>query len=382
MTERGNMAGSATLTERIISDFSEIERLWAIGPALHGAPQSFAWIDCWHRCVNTDCFVAGIFDAERPVLLLPLEVIRQKGMTIARYPGGSHANGNFPWLAAARSSAVNRKALDRLIAAICKARPDIDALALTRQLDAVDDIDNPLFTLGQKRNPNPVLMVSLDGGFDAVLNRTNRRRRLKKHRQHERRYQEAGGWCIEQPQTQDESDRVLDLYFAMKAGRFRQMGISDPFASKAVQTFFKALYGQALTAPAPICELRFLEVGGIIRSIVGKNLTATGPTAEFAAIADDDMVHASPGEFLFFEDIKRCCNAGYAVYSFGVGDEPYKRDWCDIELEIFDTVLPLSAKGRLFGALQSLRSAVASTIKRNPRLWRLAKRIRARLARR
>ncbi|MBA8838449.1 GNAT family N-acetyltransferase [Ochrobactrum sp. RH2CCR150] len=382
MTERGKIAGSATLTERIISDFSEIERLWATVPALHGAPQSFDWIDCWHRCVNSDCFVAGIFDADRPVFLLPLEVIRQNGMRIARYPGGNHANGNFPWLNRAQASSVSRKALERLVAIIRKERPDIDALSLTRQLEAVDDIDNPLFALGQKRNPNPVLMVALDGGFDAVLDRTNRRRRLKKHRQHERRYEEAGGWRIEKPRTRAESDQVLDLYFAMKAGRFRQMGITDPFADKAVQTFFKALYGQALAAPAPLCELRFLEVGGIIRSIVGKNLTDSGPTAEFAAIADDDMAHASPGEFLFFEDIKRCCDAGYAAYSFGVGDEPYKRDWCDIELEIFDTVLPLSAKGRLFVALQSTRSAIASTIKRNPRLWRLAKRIRAKLARR
>lgn len=375
------MAGSATLTARIISDFSEIGRLWTHGDALHGAPQSFAWIDCWHRYVNADCFVAGIFDADCPILLLPLEVVRQNGMKIARYPGGNHANGNFPWLKRAQAPAVSPKALERLVATIRKARPDIDALSLTRQLEAVDDIDNPLFALGQKRNPNPVLMVSLDGGFDAVLDRTNRRRRLKKHRQHERRYEEAGGWRIEKPQTPEESDRVLDLFFAMKAGRFRQMGIRDPFADKAVQAFFKALYGQALMERAPVCELRFLEVGGIIRSIVGKNLTVNGPTAEFAAIADDDMASASPGEFLFFEDIKRCCEAGYAVYSFGVGDEPYKRDWCDIELEIFDTVLPLSAKGRLFVALQSVRSSVASTIKRNPRLWRLAKRIRAKLAR-
>ncbi|MCK1978030.1 GNAT family N-acetyltransferase, partial [Jeotgalicoccus huakuii] len=88
-------------------------------------------------------------------------------------------------------------------------------------------------------NPNPVLAVSLNGGFDAVLDRANRKRKLKKHRQHDRRYEESGGWRIDAPQSPAESEKVLDLFFTMKARRFRQMGISDPFADEKVRHFFK-----------------------------------------------------------------------------------------------------------------------------------------------
>ncbi|MEJ5018974.1 GNAT family N-acetyltransferase [Ochrobactrum vermis] len=374
------MAGK--VAARILTNFSEIGELWETGAAIHGAPQSLAWIDNWRAIVNADSFVVGLFDGDGPILLVPLEVISHNGAKIARYPGGSHANCNFPWLMKDRGADIERSAVRLLIDAIRKGRLDIDALSLTRQLAQLQGAVNPLLALGKVPNPNPVLSASLGGGFDAVLDRGNRKRKLKKHRQHSRRYEECGGWRIAGPQNRAESDAILDLYFAMKAQRFRQMGIRDPFGDGNVRNFFKVFFGDGVAKGQDVSELRFLEVGGTIRSIIGKLFSYTGPTVEFAAIAEDELMTASPGEFLFFEDIRRSCDDGRPIYSFGIGDEPYKREWCDIELKIYDTLVPLSAKGKLFTALQSARNAVAGSLKRNPRLWSLAKTLRSRFAKR
>lgn len=373
---------ASVVAARILTDFSEIGQIWNDTGAIHGAPQSLAWIDNWHAIVNADSFVVGLFDADSPMLLLPLEVVSQNRAKIARYPGGSHANCNFPWLRKECGDALDEDAVVQLTKFIRKARPDIDALSLTRQLSELQGVTNPLLALGKKPNPNPVLAASLRGGFDVVLDRANRKRKLKKHRQHSRRYEESGGWRVSRPQNQAETDNILDLYFAMKAVRFRKMGIRNPFADANVRVFFKAFFGEGLASGQELNELRFLEVGGTVRSIIGKLFGQTGPTVEFAAIAEDELMTASPGEFLFFEDISRSCDEGRSIYSFGIGDEPYKREWCDIELMIYDTLIPLSTKGKLFTALQATRNAIARSLKRNPHLWRLAKTLRSRFAKR
>ncbi len=319
---------------------------------------------------------------DAPALLLPLEVAASGGARVARFPGGNHANGNFPWLAREWAEAVDRAALDGLVAAIRRARPDVAALSLTRQRAALGGLANPLLLLGKALNPNPALAVSLGGGFEAALAHGNAKRKLKKHRQHGRRYEEAGGWRVTGPETPEQSDAMLDVFFHIKAQRFRTLGIDDPFADAGVQAFFRACFGPDAGRAAPEFELRALEVGGEIRSVIGKVFSPEGPTVEFGAIREDALASASPGEFLFFEDIARSCDQGHAVYSFGIGDEPYKREWCDREEALYDTALPLSARGRLFVGLHGARNALAGAVKRNPRLWRLAKGLRRRLSRR
>ena len=56
-----------------------------------------------------------------------------------------------------------------IAAAIRRARPDIDMLALERLLPDLDGTPNPLLALPHLPSPNLSLAVDLDGGFDALL---------------------------------------------------------------------------------------------------------------------------------------------------------------------------------------------------------------------
>lgn len=370
----------ACLTPHIIADYAELCALWSSCDALYGNAQSFDWINTWLDHVNTDSFVAVLCMGDVPVLMAPLEPVIVSGTHILRYPGGTHANCNFPWLNRSLAHTIDDASVYALVVAIGDAKPETDVISLTRQLPSLSGFSNPLLRLKSEKNHNPVLTASLDAGFDAVLKHGNAKRKLKKHRQHERRYNENGGWRIYTPGSRGESDQILDIFFTLKAHRFRQMGINNPFADSAIQAFFKELFGNAIGRDKREFELKALEVDGKTRSIIGKVFSENGPTVEFNAIADDELVTASPGEFLFFEDIKGICDTGLSHYSFGIGDEPYKREWCDIEACVYDTIIPLTLKGRAFTVLQSARKKLAAKIKGNPRLWQLVKRLRSKVA--
>jgi CelD/BcsL family acetyltransferase involved in cellulose biosynthesis len=368
------------LSPRILSDVNT-----TLGPLdpmpegfVAGLPQSAPFVRNWQAHVNGDCFVAALYDGEAAALLLPLEVIKSGAVRFARFPGGTHANGNFPILS--RRAAVGPEDIRLLMRAIRAARPDLDALLLSRQLQSLGGLNNPLLNLTTAPNPNPILSASLGCGFEGVLERSNPKRKRKKHRQHGRRYEEAGGHRIVTASSPDQIRAMLDRFFALKAERFARTGIHDVFADEGVQAFFHALFGEAAGKTPRTFELKALEVGGIIRALIGKSYWMGDLTVEFGAIAEDDLVSASPGEFLFFEDIAQSCEEGIRVYSFGIGDEPYKRDWCDVAEPLYDSMAGFTLKGRAQVAAYRIRNAAAASIKNNARVWSLVKKLRARMS--
>jgi CelD/BcsL family acetyltransferase involved in cellulose biosynthesis len=101
---------------------------------------------------------------------------------------------------------------------------------------------------------------------------------------------------------------------------------------------------------------------------------------DFASFTEDELYAASPGEFLFFHDIEQACAAGIKIFDFSVGDEPYKRAWCEIETRQFDVLVPLTAKGHAAAALKRAKARAKGFVKNNPAAWRLARLIRAKAA--
>nr|WMC99229.1 GNAT family N-acetyltransferase [Aminobacter aminovorans] len=344
---------------------------------IHAPAQSPEWVAAWIETSKPDAILATLSANGRPVMSLALEVVREGPFRIARFLGGKHANGNFPaadrnWLAAASADDISV-----LVRAIGTARPDIDLVAFDRLFSDLDGLPNPLLRLPSAPSPNLALAVDLDGGFERVLTRTSGKKKRKRHRSQERKYEALGGARRTMATTTVEANAMLDAFFAMKEQRFGAMGITDVFAETNVRTFFRKLFVDALASEHPSFVLHGLEVGGKYRAVTGSSRAGNRLICEFGAISDDELAHASPGEYLFFDNISEACGQGFGVYDFSVGDEPYKRQWCDLEIQHADVLAPLTAKGRVYAlGLRSL-SRAKSVVKNNDRMWALIKRLRS-----
>jgi CelD/BcsL family acetyltransferase involved in cellulose biosynthesis len=342
-------------------------------PARFAPPQDPLWIESWAASGNLDLVTAILSDARGPLMALALQVDRAGPFRIGRFVGGSHANGNFPALFGAAPDAA---ALRRMVEALRRERPDIDMLALERQLPELDGVPNAFLQLPHAPSPNIALAADLAGGFDAVLERVNGKRKRKKYRSQLRKFESAGGFRRFRAGTPAEIDALLAAFFDMKRQRFAAQGIADVFADGSVRAAFRRLYVDALASSPPRFFLEALEVGGRIRAVTGSSLSGKRIICDFCAFSHDELTAASPGDFLFFESIREACEQDFAVYDFSVGEERYKRAWCDIETSQFDVFLPLTLKGHLLAAGQAGLSQAKRAVKRNETLWRIAKRLR------
>lgn len=379
---RGRLAAADIATSRVEVAVSNLSPDWIgcyaafAAEHAHGAAQSPTWLKAWSRHAAADIVTLTLSEGGVPWLMLPLEVVRQGLFTSARFIGGSHANSNLPACNALHASKLTASARKALARAIRKARPDIDLLLFERMVPTAAGAAVPLLAFGGSRSPNPVLSLTLEGGFEAVLKRSTDQRKAKKHRSHGRRFEEAGGFRRIEARSDAEVDRLLGEFFQFKKTRFAKAGIPDVFADPQIKASFGALFRDALKEGEPPFLLHALEVGGIIRAITGSSRQGGTLTCEFGAIRDDELGRYSPGEFLFYRTIQAACEEGFEVYDFGVGDERYKRLWCGIETNTLDVAVPISIKGKLLQMALGAAARVKLAVKRNPTLWKLVKRLR------
>jgi CelD/BcsL family acetyltransferase involved in cellulose biosynthesis len=347
--------------------------------AIHAQAQHPLWVRSWIDATGADALIVTVSRDGGPFVCLALEVVRSGGFGIARFISGSHANGNFAATAATATQLLTAQEAKALSDALHAARPDIDLVLLERQNPRWAGRENPLRSLATIESPNVSLAVDLSGGFDATLSRHNGKRKRKKFRLQLRRFEEAGGHRLIEARTVEDVDRLMTAFFELKAARFGKQGITNVFEPADVQAFFRTLFIEAVRQPSPPFILTGIEVAGVLRGIHGMSVVANGIVCEFSAMLEDEL-QISPGFFLDYSAMEEACAKGMAFFDFSVGDEDYKRSWCDLETRQFDTLLPLTAKGRMLRGWKMARSRTVRAVKSNATLWSLTKRLRAGVA--
>lgn len=345
-----------------------------------GTAQQPAWVEGWASQAVDEGFFVSVGDGETTWLMLPLEVVRSGPCRAARFVGGKHANANFPAFAWDAITPGAQTVAERLVQAVRRQRPDIDLLLLER-LEAVrEGKRNPLLAQGAPESANLALSVSLEGGFEAVLERGSDRRKPKRHRQRSNRFKAAGGFRRIEARDPEEVKRLLGFFFACKEKRFRAAGIPNVFAEAQTQAALIDVFTRALDEERPSFALQGLEVAGKLRAVSAASVIGRRMTVEFASFAEDEFAKLSPGQFLFHLNIEEACRLGFESYDFGIGDETYKRDWCDTATAHHDVVLPASLKGRAYAGVLGAAARGKRAIKRHPALWNAVKQLRRRFA--
>jgi CelD/BcsL family acetyltransferase involved in cellulose biosynthesis len=96
-----------------------------------------------------------------------------------------------------------------------------------------------------------------------------------------------------------------------------------------------------------------------------------------ASYDDGETSRFGPGAAHLRELLRYAIGRGCKRFDFTIGDEPYKRDWCDTEQQLFDYTAATSLRGLAPAAMALGWRRAKRTIKKTAPLWNAAVRLRA-----
>ena len=399
MTIAFREAGSSQLSARqpsatrtavavtVYRDLDAVDPVWralAQQDAVASPYQGLEWIRLWHEHVSgplgeEPMIVVGHDHVGAPLFIWPLLLQRLGPLRIACFFGGKHATLNMPLWRRDIADAFTAEDMRDVLSQVARQRPDLDLMVLHHQPAFWSGARNPFMTLPHQRSSEDNFVLNIKANGPSVIEQQISGTMRSRLRNKERKLAKLKGYRYLRAATPEDVDRQLDSFFEQKESKLQFLGIENAFAQPGVEHFIRAACRDGLARGEPVIELHALESDGDMLALFSGIHDGQRFTSMFNSHTATDNARFSPGLILLQHLIVDCATRGFRSFDIGPGEARYKTFFCkDIEF-IYDSVLPLSLRGQIAApAVRAMRRA-KSQIKRNPRLWRVAHNIRARL---
>ena len=370
----------------IYEDLAAIERDWrAFEPQADCTVfQCFDWLATWQRLIGArngvqPAIAVGRDGAGAILFLLPLSV-RAGGLSHElTWLGSELCDYNGPLLASAFSGRIDRGrflALWEEITRKLQAQPRLrfDVIALDKMPELIGAQQNPMRYLGGTANPSGAYLTRLSGDWETFYTAARSSATRRRDRTKRKKLGEFGEIKFVTPATEGDVLSSLDILMAQKARSFARMGVGNLFAVPGYADFFRAIAVDPATRP--LVHVSRLDVGAT-PAAVNLALVYRGRYYHLlASYTDSELARFGPGAAHLHELMHYAIDRGCTVFDFTIGDERYKRDWCDTELTLYDIIAPVTRRGALVAAPKLAVRRLKRRIKQTPVLWAIATKVR------
>jgi CelD/BcsL family acetyltransferase involved in cellulose biosynthesis len=372
---------------RVYGDLDEVSAEWKAfeQQADRTVFQSFDWLATWQREIGArngtiPAIVVGHDVDGQLLFILQLAVEAHGLMRRLTWLGSQLCDYNAPLLAEQFSDHVSAERFVlvwRDVVKLLRANPRLrfDLIDLQKMPEMIGAQRNPFLDLQVLDHPSGAYVANLGDDWDTFYAAKRSSATRKKERKQLRQLAEHGEVRFVDVTDRDEITRTLETLFGQKARAFARMGVDDLFERPGRRDFFRAIAAD----PA----LR--EVVHVSRLDVGSTIAATNVGLKFrgcyylvlSSYDDGDVSRFGPGRAHLHELLRYAIDNGLQKFDFTVGDEPYKRDWSDTELRLYDHVAAVTLRGSLAMAMTTAFRRTKRVIKQSPALWRAFSKARA-----
>jgi CelD/BcsL family acetyltransferase involved in cellulose biosynthesis len=364
----------------IFDNFSDAEAAWRRlegKEAVYSPYQRFDWVSLWHRHVSQHrgtlpLLVTGFDALGEPLFLWPFARDRLGPLNVAFYFGDKHATINMALWRCDFAAGLNASGLRSILDRVAQEKTGVDLLMLFNQPASWNGIDNPFALLPHARAGEDNFCLSMNGPGQDILATQLSGSMRSRLRNKERKLERLDGYRYVLATAPAEVDRFLDGFFRQKAAKLKAIGVPNVFAEPGIEAFLRASCHCGLASGSPLIELHALEGDGELLALFSGLHDGRRFTSNFNSHTLSEHSRFSPGLILLQHLIARCADRGFEKFDIGPGEAAYKSFFCREFEPIFDSILPLSARGKM--AVLPMRAArrLKTEIKRSPLLWPLA----------
>jgi CelD/BcsL family acetyltransferase involved in cellulose biosynthesis len=344
--------------------------------------QTFDWLSAWQRHVGAATGVTpAIVIARRGdelLLLMPLGIERRSFARCLVFLGDVLCDYHAPLLAPDFATLVPEGLpalwhnIARLLQATRASRHD--AIIFDKMPATIGGQKNPMLALNVTLNPSGAYETALPADWEAYYASKRSSATRRRDRTKLKRLGELGPVKFVNPDTSAELALTFDLLVQQKSKAFARMGVPNLFAP----TGHAAFYRELATSPRyrSLVHLSRLHVGTTWAAL---NLGITFRDCYFHILAsydDGEVSRFGPGAAHLRELLRYAIARGLTRFDFTIGDEPYKRDWCDAEQPLYDYVGAATIRG-LPAAIMAFGWGRAKRAIKKSAMWNAVQRLRA-----
>jgi CelD/BcsL family acetyltransferase involved in cellulose biosynthesis len=346
--------------------------------------QTFAWLSAWDRHIGQPAGIRPAIVIGRRageiVFLAPLAVEPGRFARRLTFLGQELCDYNAPLLGPGFADSLSAGAVAALwrdIRALLQADPQLahDIVEFTKMPGTVGAQANPLAQLDVMLNPSGAYRATIGLDWETFYSAKRSSSTRRRDRTKAKKLSEMGEVRFVTPDAAD-TGATLDTLIHQKSRAFARMGVPDLFGRPGHATFF-----HELAAARDFVHISRLDVGAT-QAACNFGLTFRDCYYHILASYDDgDVSRFGPGSAHLRELLRYAAEHGMPQFDFTIGDEPYKRDWCDTEQTLYDHVSAATLRGAPLVWLSAAKRRLKREIKHNASLWAAVVRVRAALGR-
>jgi CelD/BcsL family acetyltransferase involved in cellulose biosynthesis len=353
--------------------------------------QTFEWLAAYQLHVGerqgeTPCVVVVRGADNAIVLIVPLAV-RQTGLARElTFLGSDLCDYNAPLVAPGFVKTAGRQGFMtawRVALARIQSNPlsHFDIVRLEKMPSTIGAQENPLIAyLSSTLNPSGSWATALCGTWDSFYAAKRSSATRSRDRSKRKRLEDSGVVSFKTSDGVFDIVQALDVLMAQKAQAFSARGIRNIFQLPGYADFYRAI----ATDPRfnRIAHVSALDAGG---EPVAVNLGLAFRNRYYYVLSSytgGPLAKLGPGAIHLHELMRYAIARGMTDFDFTIGDERYKRDWCDGVQPLYDHVSTATLRGALAATGLRAMRRVKRTIKQNKTLWAFYTALRSRFARR